>query len=62
MLSRQQLSQLMNASTSRIGIVTETIPRTNPVVAEIRPDASAFASFRPFTPNTMALIPTTAER
>ena len=61
MSSRQQLSQLMNARSSRIGIATETIPKTNPVVAEIRPDASVFASLRPFTPNTTALMPRATE-
>jgi hypothetical protein len=51
----------MNTSSPKIGIATEMIPRTSPVVAVIRPGASAFGSFPPLTPNTMALIPTARE-
>ncbi len=49
------------ASTTKIGMATERMPRTSPMVAVIRPGASAFASLRPYTPNTMALMPAAME-
>ena len=58
----QQPIQAMNASSAKIGMATQTIPRTSPMVAMIRPWPSASASLLPLPPKPIALMPTARDR